>query len=224
MLDFLAELSRWYNLLFALPVLIVLFYQLLHTLTAIGFSSLDAAFGDLDFMIADQLSHPQSRSSLHRFFAFLNAGQIPPPMVIVTFFLCWGIVGFVCNHWLILLFANLVFPALLISALIAFAFSSMITRLVSQAIALVFPTSQTDEFRYANLVGTVAQVTSSEVNTAFGMARIEEPPFRVTIFCQVDEGEEKIKQDEKVVLWDYNPKTHFYKVQRLNGEDSEGKL
>ncbi|MBI1923793.1 DUF1449 family protein [Candidatus Poribacteria bacterium] len=216
--DFLIELGRWYNLLFILPVFMVWVYQLLHTLTALDISGLDASFGDLDIIVADHLSQPQSRSPLNRFFTFLNAGQIPPQMVFVTFLLCWGFIGFVCNHWFIPLF-SWVFPVVLISAFIAFVLSSMITRLISQGIAFLFPTSQADELRRADLVGTVAKVTSGEVNTVFGVARSEAVPFRLTLFCQVDKGEERIKQGEKVLLWDYNPQTHFYKVQRLDGEE-----
>jgi len=41
------------------------------------------------------------------------------------------------------------------------------------------------------------------------MARTEGLPFHVAIFCRVDEGEE-------VIIWDYNPDTHLYKVQALD--------
>ena len=219
MLDFLVELTRWYNLLFVLPVLVALIYLFLHTLTASDIGGLDAGFGDLGVIAADRLRTIQERTVLNRFFIFLNAGRLPPFMVVAPFILCWGFVGFVCNHWFIPLFGGLVFPALLVSAFVAFILSSLMTRFLSQGIAFVFPTAQMAAIRRADLVGTVATVTSIDVNTEFGMARTEDVPFNVTIFCRVDEGEARIRQGQRVVLWDYDAHMNCYKVQQLN-EDS----
>jgi hypothetical protein len=224
MSDLLIELSRWYNLLFVLPILIIFVYQVLHMLAGLNIGGLDLAFGDLGAIIANQLSSSKPASPLNRFFAFLNAGRIPSLIVIVTFLFFWGIVGFACNHWFIPLFGNFVLPAVVISSLTAFTLSSLITHLVSQAIDLIFPTPHADELRRADLVGTVAKVTSREVNTAFGITRTEDFPVRTTIYCQVDPEEESVKQGEKVVLWDYDPQTHFYKVQRLDGEGGRYRL
>ena len=221
MLDFLVELTRWYNLLFVLPVLVALIYLVLHTLTASDVGGLDAGFGDLGVIAADQLPTPQERTVLNRFFIFLNAGRLPPFMVIAPFILCWGFVGFVCNHWFIPLFGGLVFPALVVSAFVAFILSSLMTRFLSQGIAFVFPTAQMAAIRRADLVGTVATVTSIDVNTEFGMARTEDVPFNVTIFCRVDEGEARIRQGQRVVLWDYDAHMNCYKVQQLNEDSSE---
>ena len=219
MLDFLVELTRWYNLLFVLPVLVALIYLFLHTLTASDVGGLEAGFGDLGVIAADRLRMIQERTVLNRFFIFLNAGRLPPFMVVAPFILSWGFVGFVCNHWFIPLFGGLVFPALLVSAFVAFILSSLMTRFLSQGIAFVFPTAQMAAIRRADLVGTVATVTSIDVNTEFGMARTEDVPFNVTIFCRVDEGEARIRQGQRVVLWDYDAHMNCYKVQQLN-EDS----
>ena len=219
MLDFLVELTRWYNLLFVLPVVVAIIYLFLHTLTASDVGGLDAGFGDLGVIAADRLPSTQERSVLNRFLTFLNAGRLPPLMVVAPFILCWGFIGFVCNHWFVPLFEGVVFLAVLVSALAAFALSSLMTRLLSQGIAFVFPTAQTAEIHRADLVGTVATVTSIDVNTEFGMARTEDVPFNVTIFCRVDEGEARIRQGQSVVLWDYDANLNCYKVQQLN-EDS----
>ena len=219
MLEFFVELTRWYNLLFVLPVVVAIIYLFLHTLTASDVGGLDAGFGDLGVIAADQLPTAQERSVLKRFFTFLNAGRLPPLMVVAPFFLCWGFIGFVCNHWLVPLFEGLVILAVLVSALAAFIFSSLVTRILSQGIAFVFPTAQTAEIHRADLVGTVATVTSIDVNAEFGMARTEDVPFNVTIFCRVDEGEARIRQGQSVVLWDYDTQMNCYKVQQLN-EDS----
>ena len=216
MLDFLVELSRWYNLLFALPVFIIVIYQFLHTLAIFDIGSVDTAFGDLGAIAADKLSQSTSSSFLRRFLIFLNVGQIPWLIIVVTFLLSWGMVGLVCNHLFIPLFANFALPAVLISFFIALMIGSVITRLTSQGIALAFPTSEKDELRRADLVGATGTVTSSKVSPKFGMARTEGLPFHVTIFCRVDEGEEHIKHGEKIIIWDYNPNTHLYKVQALD--------
>lgn len=221
MLDFLVELTRWYNLLFVLPVLVALIYLVLHTLTASDVGGLEAGFGDLGVIAADRLRTTQERTVLNRFFIFLNAGRLPPFMVVAPFILCWGFVGFVCNHWFIPLFGGLVFPALVVSAFVAFILSSLMTRFLSQGIAFVFPTAQMAAIRRADLVGTVATVTSIDVNTEFGMARTEDVPFNVTIFCRVDEGEARIRQGQRVVLWDYDAHMNCYKVQQLNEDSSE---
>ena len=225
MLDILVELTRWYNLLFVLPILIALIYLFLHTLTASDIGGLDADFGDLGVIAADWLPTTQEHTVLSRFFTFLNARRLPPLMIVAPFFLCWGSVGFVCNHWLIPLFGGLVFPALLVSASAAFILSSLMTRFLSQGIAFVFPTAQMDAIHRADLVGTVATVTSIDVNTEFGMARTEDVPFNMTIFCRIDEGESRITQGERVVLWDYDAQMNCYRVQQLNEdslEDSHG--
>jgi hypothetical protein len=216
MLDFLVELTRWYNLLFVLPILIALIYLFLHTLTASDIGGLEAGFGDLGVIAADRLPRLQEGAVLNRFFTFLNAGRLPPFMVVAPFILYWGFVGFVCNHWLIPLFGGFVFPALLVSAFVAFILSSLMTRFLSQGIGFVFPTAQMAAIHRADLVGTVATVTSIDVNTEFGMARTEDVPFNVTIFCRIDEGESRIRQGQRVVLWDYDAQMNCYKVQQLN--------
>ena len=216
MLDFLVELSRWYNLLFALPVFFVIICQFLHTLAALDIGSVDTAFGDLGTIVADKLSQSTSSFFSRHFITFLNVGQIPWLIVVVTFLLSWGMVGIVCNHLFIPLFANFALPAFLISLFIAFMIGSIITRLISQGTALAFPTSEKDELRRADLVGATGTVTSSKVSSKFGMARTEGLPFHVTIFCRVDEGEQHIRHGEKVIIWDYNPQTHLYKVQGLD--------
>lgn len=216
MLEFLVELTRWYNLFFVLPVLVALIYLFLHTMTASDIGGLEAGFGDLSVIAADRLPAAQERTVIIRFFTFLNAGRLPPLMVVAPFFLCWGFFGFACNHWFVPLFEGMVFLAVLVSALTAFVLSSLVTRLLSKVIAYVFPTAQADEIQRANLVGTVATVTSIDVNADFGMARTEDVPFNVTIFCRVDEGEARIKQGQRVVLWDYDAQMNCYKVQEFN--------
>lgn len=221
MFEFLVELTRWYNLLFVLPVVVAIIYLFLHTLTASDMGGLEAGFGDLSVIAADRLPRSEERSVLKRFFTFLNAGRLPPLMVIAPFFLCWGFFGFACNHWLIPLFEGLVFLAVLVSALAAFILSSLMTRLLSQGIAYVFPTAQKAEIHRADLVGTVATVTSIDVNADFGMARTEDVPFNVTIFCRTDAGEARIKQGQRVVLWDFDAEMNCYKVQQLNEDSME---
>ena len=222
MLEFLIELTRWYNLLFVLPVLAALIYLFLHTMTASDIGGLEAGFGDLSVIAAERLPTAQERTVLVRFFTFLNAGRLPPLMVVAPFFLCWGFIGFVCNHWFVPLFEGMVLLAVLVSALTSFVLSSLVTRLLSQVIAYVFPTAQADEIQRTDLVGTVATVTSIDVNADFGMARTEDVPFNVTIFCRVDEGEARIKQGQRVVLWDYDPQMNCYKVQEFNEDRLEG--
>lgn len=221
MLDFLVELTRWYNLLFVLPVLVAIIYLFLYTLTASDIGGLDAGFGDLGVIAADRLPTAQERTVLVRFFTFLNAGRLPPLMVVAPFFLSWGLIGFVCNHWFIPLFDGMAVLAVLVSASTAFILSSLMTRLLSQVIAFVFPTAQRAEIHRADLVGTVATVTSIDVNADFGMARTEDVPFNVTIFCRVDEGEARIKQGQRVVLWDYDAQMNCYKVQEFNEDGFE---
>ena len=76
MLDFLVELSRWYNLLFALPVFIVVIYQFLHTLAALDVGSVDTAFGDLGAIATDKLSQSTSSFFLR---CFLNHAFLSNP-------------------------------------------------------------------------------------------------------------------------------------------------
>jgi len=205
-----------YNLFFVLPVLVALIYLFLHTMTASDIGGLEAGFGDLSVIAAERLPAAQERTVIIRFFTFLNAGRLPPLMVVASFFLCWGFFGFVCNHWFVPLFEGMIFLAVLVSALTAFLLSSLVTRLLSKGIAFVFPTAQADEIQRTDLVGTVATVTSIDVNADFGMARTEDVPFNVTIFCRVDEGEARIKQGQRVVLWDYDAQMNCYKVQEFN--------
>jgi len=185
-------------------------------MTASDIGGLEAGFGDLSVIAAERLPAAQERTVIIRFFTFLNAGRLPPLMVVASFFLCWGFFGFVCNHWFVPLFEGMIFLAVLVSALTAFLLSSLVTRLLSKGIAFVFPTAQADEIQRTDLVGTVATVTSIDVNADFGMARTEDVPFNVTIFCRVDEGEARIKQGQRVVLWDYDAQMNCYKVQEFN--------
>ena len=128
MLEFLIELTRWYNLLFVLPVLAALIYLFLHTMTASDIGGLEAGFGDLSVIAAERLPTAQERTVLVRFFTFLNAGRLPPLMVVAPFFLCWGFIGFVCNHWFVPLFEGMVLLAVLVSALTSFVLRSLVTR------------------------------------------------------------------------------------------------
>ena len=218
MLDFLIELSRWYNLLFVLPVLTILIYQLLHTLAILDIGGIDAAFGDIGAVAADRLSQSKGKRLTTYLLTLLKIDQIPPLLVVVTFVVSWGLVGIVCNHWFVPLFANFTPAAVVLSAFIAVVLASLLTYLISQATALLFPTANMT-LRRAELVGTTATVISGEVSTAFGRARIDNLPYSVTIFCQIDQGDEPIKRGEKAVIWEYNPKTHRYRVQRFGNEN-----
>jgi membrane protein implicated in regulation of membrane protease activity len=221
MTAFLIELSRWYNLLFAVPILIVILYQILHTFALLDIGGIDDGFGDLGAIAADTLSESKGKSIQRRFFNFLNPRQIPGLMVVVTFTLLWGGSGLACNRVLIPIVPHLTLLAVLISGLIALTLSTLLTHLLSRGIALAFPTAETDEIRRADLVGTIATVTSKTVTPTFGMARVDTYPFGVTVFCRVEDGEEPIQRGEQVVIWDYHPKTHLYKVQRLDKDPLE---
>ncbi|MFC1714016.1 hypothetical protein ACFL6S_10115, partial [Candidatus Poribacteria bacterium] len=109
MIEFLKDLSLWYNLIFTVPILLVIFYLILQIFgLALEFGGdFDTDAGDVDVDLdidadADvdvdaDIDVDADFSAFERALGFINVGRVPLTIIVATFLLFWGVSGFMSN-------------------------------------------------------------------------------------------------------------------------------
>lgn len=220
MIEFLKDLSLWYNLIFTVPILLVIFYVILQIFgLALDFGG-DTDAGDADGDVDADADIDTDFSALDRALGFINVGKVPLTIIIATFLLFWGVSGFMTNG----IIRNVLdgFPSAFIMAScgVALVVSIIATKFLSGVIARLFPTIETYSSSNQSLLGQVAQVVSGEVTSEFGRAKVKDPYGNVlTIFCKTPEGKEVLKRGDEVVLIDYDPSDKKFEVTKADFSD-----
>lgn len=214
MIEFLKELSLWYNLIFTVPILLVLFYLILQIFgLALDFGGdFDTDAGDADI--------DTDFSAFERALGFINVGKVPLVIVISTFLLFWGVSGFMTNGIIRNALDGFPSPFIMASCGVALVVGIMATKFLSGLIARFFPSIETYSSNKESLLGLVARVVSGEVNTKFGRAKVEDPYGNVlTVFCKIPEGKEVPKRGDEIVLVDYDASDNKFEVTKADFPD-----
>ncbi len=216
MIEFLTNLVLWYNLIFIIPILFVIFYVILQIFgLAFDFGAdVDMSAGEADI---DVDSVASAFSALERALAFINVGKVPLTIIIATFMLFWGVTGFSSNEIIQDVLGSFPSVFILVSCAAAFVVGIIATKLVSGVVARLFPDVETYSSDNQSLLGQVAQVVSGQVTLKFGRAKIKDQYGNVlTVFCRISEGKEVPKRGDEIVLIDYDPSDNKFEVVKAD--------
>jgi hypothetical protein len=233
MIEFLKDLSLWYNIIFTVPILLVIFYLILQifglALDLGGFGEgADTDAGDVDVdadvdIEADAGAGVEvdgTLSVLDHALGFLNVGRVPLTIIIATFLMFWGVSGFMFNGIIRNVLGSFPSPFIMASCGVALVIGVTGTKFLSGFIARLFPTVETYSSSNQSLLGQVARVVSGEITSRFGRAKVEDQYGNVlTVYCKIPEGKEVPKRGDEVVLIDYDPLDNKFEVIKADFSD-----
>ena len=216
MIEFVKDLSLWYNLIFTVPILLVIFYLILQIFgLALDFGGdVDTDAGDVDVDVdTDVDADIDAIPAFERALGFINVGKVPVTIIIVTFLLFWGITGFMVNRMIQGDSGSFPSVFILVSCGAAFVVGIIATKFLSGAIARLFPEIETYSSNNQALLGLSARVVSGQVTPKFGRAKVKDQYGNVlTVFCKIPEGKEVPKLGDEVLLIDYDPSDKKFEV------------
>lgn len=219
MIEFLKDLSLWYNLIFTVPILLVLFYLILQIFgLALDFGGdfLSPDGGDVDIDVDVDAGF----SAFDRALGFINVGKVPLVIVVSTFLLFWGVSGFMTNGIIRSALDGFPSPFIMASCGVALVVGIMATKFLSGLIARWFPSIETYSSNRESLLGQIARVVSGEINAKSGRAKVVDPYGNVlTVFCRISEGKEVPKRGDEIVLIDYDASDKRFEVTRADFPD-----
>ena len=234
MMEFLKEISLWYNLIFTVPILLVIFYLILQifglALDFGGDSDVDVDAGgadidadaDADIDVDADADAGVDFSAFERALGFINVGKVPLVIIIATFLLFWGVSGFMLNGIIQNIFGNFPSAFIMASCGVALVVGVIGTKFLSGVIARLFPTVESYSSNNESLLGQMGQVVSREITTEFGRAKVEDPYGNaLTIFCKIQTGKEVPKRGDEIVLIDYDPSDKKFEVVKADFSDVE---
>ncbi len=232
-MDFLREINLWYNLIFTVPILLVIFYLILQAFglvmdlggdvdTGAGDVGVDVDVdADIDIDVdADVDADMSGFLTFERALGFINVGRVPLTIIIATFLMFWGFTGYTVNG--IIKNALGSFPSVFIMASCASALvvGIIATKFLSGIIARVFPQIETYSSSNESLLGQVARVVSGQVTSKFGRAKVKDQyGNELTVFCRIPEGKEVLKRGDEVVLVDYDSSDNKFEVTKADFSD-----
>ncbi len=232
MIEFLKDLSLWYNLIFTVPILLVIFYLILQIFGLAldfggGFDTDTGEVGvdldvdaDADVDVDVDMDVDTDFSAFERALGFINVGKVPLTIIVATFLLFWGVTGFMSNGIIESVLGGFPSAFIMASCGVALVVGIMGTKFTSGVIARLFPSIETYSSSNQTLLGHVARVVSGEVTTKFGRAKVEDQYGNVlTVFCKVPEGKEVPKRGDDVLLVDYDPSDKKFEVIKADFSD-----
>lgn len=224
MIEFLMDLSLWYNLIFTVPILFVILYLILQ---AVGLS-LSSMGGDVDTDTGEADIDSDADSDidadadsdglpvLERSMAFINVGKVPLTIILATFLLFWGITGFSFNNIIRQLFGSFPSPFIAASCGLALVVGITATKFLSGIIARLVPGIETYSSNNESLLGQTAQVVSEQVTSKFGRAKMRDRYGNLlTIYCKVLDNKEIPKRGDEILLIDYDTSSKIFEVTKM---------
>ncbi len=214
MIEFLKELSLWYNLIFTVPILLVIFYLILQIFgLALDFGAdVDTDAGDADVDL-DVDTDTDVIPAFERALGFINVGKVPFTIIITTFLLFWGLIGFTTNRIMQRALGSFPPAFILVSCGAALVAGILATKFFAGAIARVFPEIETYSSNNEALLGLSAQVVSGQITSKFGRAKVKDQYGNVlTVYCKIPEGKEVLKRGDEVLLIDYDSSDNKFEV------------
>jgi hypothetical protein len=210
----LTSLVEWWNLVFVLPFLLGLLYYLIVAVLplALDHDAPDAHEPDhgLEHAVApDQPPLGLAASLLHAL-SFLGIGRAPLSIVLTTFCLVWGFVGYLSNQ----LLDDLLPPATFvwISLAAAGGLAVLLTRSFARLVARLVPRTQSYGVARHDLRGRSARVRFP-ISETFGSATVVDPHnFPYEVDCRVRPGEPPIPVGTSVFLMEYDAEQNVFYV------------
>ena len=217
MIEFLNYLIVSYNVYFSAPLAIVFLLALFRlAIGAMDFGDVDADIDmdtdiDMDANVDADIDADTQGPSFGDVLGFLNVGQVPLMIVLMSLFVTWGISGFIAN-------ALLNIPEnpnrVWISCIIALLCCFLGTRYTSIALSKLFPESE-KTISDVQLLGLRGRVISGQITTTFGTARVQVPDGpELTVSCRTEpDGITPVKGDT-IILINYDQTKRIFDVKK----------
>lgn len=193
-------LLEWWNLIFELPIILAII------LTLLFLSGTLATDDDIDIEIEGDT---ESGGGTPNPLTFLGIGKIPFSILITTFCLLWGFVGFVSNQMLITFIPS---PEIFfwISLVLATIIAVFITRYVAIGFAKLLPSVSTYTPSRQDFLGKTGE-TRYQITETFGAVLVHDRFGNLhELNCRVLPGEEPIPPGKRVALYEYDPERSAY--------------
>ncbi len=221
------QLLEWQNLPFVLPFVSAVVYLLLlasggapdHDHDVDTDAGVDAN-ADVDHGIEHTIGHDHGHEHEHhsaslsaKFMSVLGLGKVPLSLLVMSFCFTWGFSGWLSNMILGSIFR---FPIIYfwMSATVAIVSSVILTGTIARGLSKVMPSTETYGIKEASLVGQTAEVRFP-ITARSGTACLYDSyrSFQ-EVPCRVNNGEETISADARVVLMRYDEKEKVFFVRR----------
>lgn len=198
------DLFAWWNLIFVLPFGTALVFLVLQAVGAMHLHDGHDVHADHD---ADAVHH--DLSVFDKALSLLGVGRVPLSLLLTSFALLWGFLGWASNTILQPLLGS---PALFIVPSIAIALvgSALLTRGFASAMSRIMPATETYATSKRELLGREG-VAASEISASFGRVRVKDEYGNLQeVSCRVKAGEQPIPDGAKVVLMSFDDDADSY--------------
>ena len=211
----MAELAKWYNLIFLVPGGLALILLLV----AGAFSAGDNSAGDADTdaeveVDADVDAEAETDNDAgtqlsHGFLTLIGGGKAPLTILVGTLLLGWSFAGYWANQ---LLQPALHQPGVLVCASIpiAAAFAVVLSRTTAGLIERYAPKMETAAVRRDSLVGQDARVVYAISTTSGRAYHYDSKGILHDLSCRVKDGEPTIAKGKTVILVGYDDVTRSF--------------
>lgn len=180
---------EWWNLIFLLPAFAAVLYILLLAVGAMPFDDfgVDIADGDAD----------------HDVLSLLGIGRVPLALVLVTFCLLWGFIGWFATRAFSTIWPN---PGVFVWPALAAAFfgAGLLTSLMARGVGRLIPRSASQSTGARDLVGRMAETRYPVSATAGSVQVYDRHGSLHEVSARVLPGEAPIPAGTPVVLWRYD--------------------
>lgn len=195
------EILEWWNLIFLLPAFgAVLFVLLL----AVGVMPVDDIGLDVDIDADTGNSGPD-------LLGILGLGRVPLSIVLITFCLLWGIIGWFAVHSFKTMWPEpgvFIWPSLAVTLIGA----GVVTRLASSLLARILPRTESYGAGSRELVGRLADTRYAVSATAGSVQVYDQYGTFHEVPARVLPGESAIPAGTRVILWRYDENAGAYFV------------
>lgn len=193
------EILEWWNLIFLLPALVAVLYILLLAAGAMPHHD----FG-LDL-------HVDGDGADHDILNFLGLGRVPLALILITFFLFWGAIGWFANKAFSTIWPApglFVWPAL-VTALLG---AGVLTVTMARSLGRLIPRSANQSTGARDLVGRLAE-SRYPISAASGSVQVYDQFGNLhEVAARVLPGEAPIAAGRQVILWRYDDAAGSYLV------------
>ncbi len=202
----LQDLLAWWNLIFLLPFA-----------TAVGYLLL-VALGGLHFDHDVEMDHDhdldgEADNLFLQTLGILGVGKVPLSMILMSFCLIWGFVGWVCNEGF-----SQILPApwfVVASVVTTFVVTLACTRVVASTVGRIFPSTESYGSTHQDLVGKLAAVRFTLTEGSRGSATLyDNHKTFLEVPCRLMDGEEPISSGEQVILCAFDEDAAVFEVCR----------
>ena len=203
------ELLEWWNLIFVLPALVAVLYILLLAVGAVPMHDIG-----MDF-------HVDGDGGDHDFLNFLGLGRVPLALVLVTFCMLWGVIGWFANKAFGALWpepSRFIWPSLAA----AFVGAALVTTGLSRGLGRLIPRSMQPSTGARDLVGRLAE-SRYPISAASGTVQVYDQFGNLhEVAARVLPGEAPIAPGQRVILWRYDDTAGSYLVTQDDAVTGRG--